>query len=152
MERKFIAKELFVTTNKMRRYLDQKHQKNGLYLSQARLLIYLYYNSKNDDSIYQVDIEKHFQIRKASVTGMLDSLNKINLIKRVESTKDKRKKKILLTKDGEKKALKAIDTIKGFEDNLSSIVSEQEFIILNDSLTKINNWLMEKEQEDEKVI
>lgn len=152
MEKKFIAKELFVTSNKMRRYLDQKHQKNGLYLSQARLLMYLYYSYQNDKNIYQVDIEKHFQIRKASVTGLLDSLNKSDLIERVESTKDKRKKKIVLTNLGEDKALKAIEITNTFETNLTNIVSDDEIEVLNKSLTKINNWLMEKELEDEKFI
>jgi|SRR5690625_2665578 len=152
MERKFIAKELFVTTNKMRRYLDQKHQKNGLYLSQARLLTYLYYNDKNNENVYQVNIEKHFQIRKASVSGLLNSLSKLNLIERVDSKTDKRKKKIILTNEGIEKALIAIDTIKEFETNLSNIVSHEEFLSLNNSLDKINNWLMEKENEDEKTI
>lgn len=152
MEKKFIAKELFITTNKMRRYLDRKQQLNGLYLSQARLITYLYYRTQKGEHVYQVDIENHFQIRKASVSGILNSLSKLNLVKRVDSKVDKRKKKIILTEQGVSKALLAIETIKEFERNLTNIVNDEELLNLNNSLDKINNWLMEKEIEDEEII
>lgn len=143
MENKFIAKELFITTTKLRRYLDYLHKKNGIYLSQARALIYLYYNK--DKSVYQKDLEKHFQIRKASVSNLIDSLIKIDLVNKLESKKDKRRRKIVLTDLGVEKSKIAIETIKEFENDLSKAITKDEFLILNKSLAKINNWLIEKE-------
>lgn len=150
MENKFIAKELFVTTNKMRRYLDKKHLENGLYLSQARTLIYIYHNQGH--SIYQSDLEKYFQIRKASVTGLIDSLNKLNLIERKESSKDKRKKKLFLTELGKLKAIIAINTLNTFESNLEKIITKEELRVLNLTLSKLNNWMVEKENNDEEMV
>lgn len=89
MERNYIIRDIFITTNKIRRLLDKYHQKNGIYLSQARILSFLYRNK--DEKIYQKDLEKAFQIRGGSVTGMLDALQANDLIVRIESTADKEK-------------------------------------------------------------
>ena len=150
MGNKFIAKELFTTTNKMRRLLDKSHQKNDLYLSQARVLTYLY--NKQGESTYQSDLEKHFEIRKASVSGLLDPLTKLELISRVESKTDKRRKKIVLTDKGIEKAIVAIETIKSFEEQLANEITNDEMNILNEILNKINKWIIEKENDDEKFI
>ncbi|HHW79513.1 MAG TPA: winged helix-turn-helix transcriptional regulator [Acholeplasmataceae bacterium] len=149
MENKQIGKNLFILSSKLRRLLDKKHSKNGLYAGQARILRYLYKNKS--EVTYQKDLENAFQIRGGTVTGMLDSLVKNNLIERVESNKDKRKRVILLTKAGEELALKGIETTNIMEDNLSSLLTNKEQLIFDEILNKINNWI-DEEENNEKVI
>ena len=45
------AKEIFILSNKLKRLLDKKHSINGLYVGQARVLVYLFNNKEN--KIYQ---------------------------------------------------------------------------------------------------
>src|SRR5690554_4970739 len=128
MNNHFIGKNFFITTNKLKRYLDKNHQKTGIYLGQARILRFLFL--RENEKTYQKDIESHFQIRAGTVTGLLDGLINLNLIERIDSTKDKRKKIIKLTKLGKEKAEDAFKTILNFETNLDNLLDEEEKTIL----------------------
>lgn len=144
MERNYIIRDIFMTSNKIRRLLDKYHQKNGIYLSQARILSYLYRNK--DEKIYQKDLEKAFQIRGGSVTGMLDSLQTNNLIVRTTSSTDKRKRKLELTEEGNLKAEQAIKTITDFESAVESLLSEEELSIFKNVFLKLNEYIDEEEK------
>lgn len=143
MEKKQIGKDLFILTNKLRRLLDKRHLKNGLYIGQARVLTYLYHH-KNEKT-YQKDIENAFQIRGGTVTGIIDSLVSAQCITRIESVTDKRKRKIVLTEIGEELAMKSIETITSVEESLSNILTEEEKLEFHNLLFKINNWIDEEE-------
>lgn len=140
---KNIGKELFIIVNKMRRLLDKYHQKNGLYFGQARLLTFLYRN--RNEKTYQKDIEQAFQIRGGTVTGMLDALIKIEMIERIESTTDKRKRKIVLTDKGERYAIQAIETINHYEEIFKSVVNAEDLIIFEKVLNILNETIDKEE-------
>ncbi len=148
MENKQNAKNLFILASKLKRLLDKKHSKNGLYAGQARILRYLY-NNKNEVT-YQKDLESAFQIRSGTVTGMIDSLVKNNSLNRIESSTDKRKRKIVLTPEGEKLALKGIETASILEENVSSLLNEEDQIVFDEIMLKINIWI-DEEEDNEKV-
>lgn len=137
------AKEIFILSNKLKRLLDKKHSINGLYVGQARVLMYLYNNKEN--KIYQKDIEKTFQIRGGSVTGLIDTLVSNEYIVRVESETDKRKRKIVLTKGGEELAVKSIETIRTVENGLQSSLTKEENEVFKRISEKINKWIDEEE-------
>lgn len=149
MEDKHLVRELFILTNKMKRLLDKNHQANDIYLGQARILTYLYRNK--DRSIYQKDIEQTFQIRGGTVTGMLETLEKMELIVRVESTKDKRRRKVILTESGTDKAINAIKTNRHFEDLIKKELTDKEEKDFYLVLSKLNN-LVDAEEYDEETI
>lgn len=149
MEDKHLVRELFILTNKMKRLLDKNHQANDIYLGQARILTYLYRNK--DRSIYQKDIEQTFQIRGGTVTGMLETLEKMELIVRVESTKDKRRRKVILTESGTDKAINAINTNRHFEDLIKKELTDKEEKDFYLVLSKLNN-LVDAEEYDEETI
>ena len=52
----------------------------GLTSQQGRLLFYINWNNMNGRSIRQVDIEKHYQLTKSTVHGLVDRMEKANLI------------------------------------------------------------------------
>src|SRR5690554_3015595 len=137
------AKEIFILSNKLKRLLDKKHSINGLYVGQARVLMYLYNNKEN--KIYQKDIEKTFQIRGGTVTGLIDSLVNNEYILRVESESDKRKRKIVLTNSGEELALKSMETIKAVEKGLQNTLTKEENEVFKTISQKINRWIDEEE-------
>lgn len=144
MEKRFLVRELFIVSNKIRRELERLHSQNGLYIGQARVLSYLYQCVK--EPVYQKDIESHLSIRGASVTGLIDSMVSTQMLNRVESEKDKRKKKLVLTEKGKDLAKKAITTWTEFEDDLSNMLPEEDIIDLIDKLRKVRNILDEKEK------
>lgn len=144
------AKEIFILSNKLKRLLDKKHSINGLYVGQARVLMYLYNNKEN--KIYQKDIEKTFQIRGGSVTGLIDTLVSNKYIVRVESETDKRKRKIVLTKGGEELAVKSIETIRTVENGLQSSLTKEENEVFKRISEKINKWIDEEENKWENFL
>ena len=97
MERKvaFEVKRLDNLINrKILKYLKKENIKNISHV-QAEILRYLYVNRCN--TIYQSDIEKEVDIRRSTVSGILKTMEKNGLIKRIDSKKDTRKKEVTLT-------------------------------------------------------
>ena len=62
---------------------------------QIRIMRYLFMN--NDKEIYQKDIEKNFVVRRSTASGILSTMEKNGMIKRVDSDFDLRVKRIILT-------------------------------------------------------
>ena len=73
-------------------------QSAGTTSSQSGVLMYLALNESKD--VYNKDIEKAFQIRPSSVTGLLERLERQDYIFRVPSVEDARLKSIKLTEKG----------------------------------------------------
>ena len=73
-------------------------QSAGTTSSQSGVLMYLALNESKD--VYNKDIEKAFQIRPSSVTGLLERLERQDYIFRVPSVADARLKSIKLTEKG----------------------------------------------------
>ena len=70
---KFIDKEL-------RNDFQSRLSEYGLTAQQGRLLFYINCNNKDGQQIRQVDIEKHFQLTKSTVHGLINRMEKANLI------------------------------------------------------------------------
>ena len=140
----YLLRDLFITVNKAKRYLDNMHRRNGIFLGQARVLRYVYQNRDHD--LYQKDVEKHFQIRGGSVSELLDSLVKSKYLKRVELSDDKRMKKLILTPKGMEKAIEATNVIIGFEDSIKEVLSNEQIDMFHAIIRKINQLMDEKEQ------
>lgn len=147
--KKNIIKDLFILTSKLKRMLDKKYQVHNIHTGQARVLMYLF---RNKGSItYQKDIETVFEIRGATVTGMIDTLEKYDYIKRLDSKIDKRKKIIVLTSAGEANALKVMKIAEDMEGDMYDLLNKTEHTILESIFKKLNH-LIDKEENGEKTI
>ena len=70
------------------RFIDKEFRKDferrlsdyGLTAQQGRLLFYINWNIMNGKKVRQVDIEKHFQLTKSTVHGLVNRMEKANLI------------------------------------------------------------------------
>lgn len=72
--------------------------------SQMQILDYIVKCGKNE--IYQKDLEEAVDLRRATVSGILQTMEKNQLITRVIDDTDTRTKKIILTKESEKRIAK----------------------------------------------
>lgn len=63
---------------------------------QMKVMAFLFENS--DKVVFQKDIEKHLGLRRSTVSGILQTMEKNELVKRFDSESDARSKKIIITK------------------------------------------------------
>lgn len=90
-----IGMEIRVLSKYMGRYLDDIHGIDCMLSGpQGLILIYL---CENDEEVCQKDIEKYFNIRRSTATGLLNSLEKNGYITKEPVENDKRMKKIKAT-------------------------------------------------------
>lgn len=123
-----------------------------------RVLIYMHRNCKNNippigffilkylkdnenEEIYQVDIERHFNMKKSTVSKLLSSMEEEKFISRKSIEKDARYKKIIIgekAKELKCEIFKEKDeiTMKLFEN-----VTIDELEVFNNVLNKINRNL-----------
>ena len=105
--------------------------------SQMGTLIYLKKCKERNIEVNQVDIEKEFELKNPTVTGLFNRLEDKGYINRVSSNKDKRYKKIELTASG----VEIVDNGKAkaekLEEKLVSNLSTSEKNELKKLLIKI---------------
>ena len=59
---------------------EKRLSKYGLTAQQGRLLFYINWNTQSGNQVRQVDIEKNFQLTKSTVHGLIDRMEKANLV------------------------------------------------------------------------
>lgn len=113
---------------------------NTLTVSQAYVIDFISMQGDNQD-VFQKDLEKAFDLKRSSISLMLNNMEKSNLIKRVPVTEDARLKKIILTDKSKKlyeKISKAIDSV---ENRVCENITPDELKIFKSVLDKIRNNL-----------
>ena len=79
-----------------------------------------------DKTVNQSDIESEADIRRSTVSGILKTMEKNGLIKRLDSKKDTRKKEVTLTKLSVKRHNEMNIKVKKFEKELLNGISLEE--------------------------
>lgn len=91
-------------------------------LSPAQIVIIKYLIKNKNNIVYQKDIEKKLGLRKSTISGILSTMIKNNIITRTESANDLRSKEIKLTDKGleldKKMKKKAIEFEKLLQSNI----------------------------------
>lgn len=96
--RRIVGYEIKTLDNLMTRKIVKMAKECGyetLTTVQIRIMRYLFMNKDKD--IYQRDIEKNFVVRRSTASGILSTMEKNGMIKRVDSDFDLRVKRIFLT-------------------------------------------------------
>ena len=120
---KHIGKEIRNLSNKIRRDLDERHL-DDLTVTQRWILGYLHRNSGRD--VFQRDIEKEFDIRRSTVTGILQILERDGYIERQSVLSDGRLKKLVLTQKAIDHHSRCAMQIDALEEKLCRGFSEEE--------------------------
>ncbi len=99
----------------------------GLSNQQARILMYLSkHNIRGQKNVKRKDLEEFLNLKGSSVTSLMHSLEKNGFIERFDSSKDARRKELMLT-DKAKQIVQEMDLIFEATDNqLQEGMSEEE--------------------------
>ena len=120
-----IGKAINIVSHKIRRKVGKEVSKYGITEVQSKIICFIYVNSKKRD-VFQKDIEKEFKIRSASVTSVIQLMEKKNYIERVCVKKDARLKKLVLTEEGNKIYEKVFLEICNIEKKIMKILTIEE--------------------------
>ena len=128
------------------RYFYPRLEHIGLTRGQPKMLRFL---GKND-GCRQKDIAARFYLRAASVSGILDTLEKDGLIERRRNPRSRRETLVFLTELGKKK-LSQVEKFYGeLDDEVFDGFSEEEFEDLMDSLRQVLDAMKRKIEESGK--
>ena len=111
---------------------------DNLTVSQAYVIDFISMEGKDGD-IFQKDLEKEFDLKRSSISLMLNNMEKSDLIQRVPVAEDARLKKIILTDKAimlHKKISNAIDSV---ENKLCKDLTTDEIKIFYKILDKIRD-------------
>ena len=92
------GREVQNVANHFRRLGDENLLKEGITITQLRVIAYI--SRQSPDTVYQKDLEEHFHIRRSSVTGLLQNMEKSGILERSPSETDARVKIVTLTEKG----------------------------------------------------
>lgn len=121
---------------KSKRKMDAKVAQFGLTTQQARVLGFLNDNAANE--IIQKDLQRIFQTRGASITSLIQGLEK-NLISRKPSLRDGREKVVTLTDEGKQIVDEFNASFPREDDKAKKILSADEYKTFIDLLSKIDD-------------
>jgi len=124
-----IGKEITIFANRIHRSISKEAAQYGVTGVQSRIIGFIYHKLDKKD-IFQRDIEEELDIRRSSVTSVLQLMEKNGYIKRVSVSVDARLKKIILTEKGLEIQKNVYDFILKFEKSLRDELSNDEMKIL----------------------
>ncbi len=140
MKRKEIGKAVQKLSRKIKRTLDETFLNYGITGVQASILKFIDKKSQTQ-KVYARDIEIEFDMRRATIAGILQLMEQNNLIKRKFEKKDCRLKEIILTN----KALEIIQkldiAINEVEKRLTKDISKEEIKNFFSTIEKLSKNL-----------
>lgn len=113
---------------------------DNLTISQAYVIDFIC-NEGKDKDVFQKDLESVFDLKRSSISLMLNNMEKRGLIERMLVKEDGRLKKIVLTEKSIKIYEKISDAIDLIENKLSENITEEEVKVFQNVLNKIRNSL-----------
>ena len=137
-----LGKKISILSKRMHRAIDKEASKYGITGIQGRIIGFISHNSKNRD-IFQKDIEEEFDIRRSSVTSVLQLMEKNGFIERVSVSEDARLKKLIITEKGAKIQKNIYDFILNFEKSFRDELSEAEMNMFISLLDRLSNKISE---------
>lgn len=133
-----IGKKIIILSAKIRRKLDNETSKYGITGVQGRILGFISHNSEKRD-IFQKDIEEELDVRRSSVTSVLQLMEKNGIIERVSVSKDARLKKLVLTEKGMEIQRNVHERILELDKSLRDELSDEEFDQLVSLIDRLSN-------------
>lgn len=106
-------------------------------ITQARIMKYIFENNSKD--IYQKDLEKALNLRRATVSEVLATMERKGLIIRSENPNDARSKKIELAQLDNNKKRQMKEQMQQLEHALIQGISKEELLTFSLVLRKMQN-------------
>lgn len=120
-----------------------------LTIMQKHILKYILLETMHRD-LYQKDIEEEFQIRKSTVTGYVQLMEKNGFLTRESDKDDARKKRLVPTAKAEELRGYILDDIKRNEKMMVEGISDEDVTTCKQVLYHVLQNLIEKHKEEDK--
>ena len=133
-----IGRKIIILSKRLKRRLDNGTSKYGITGVQSRILGFISHNSEKRD-IFQKDIEEDLDIRRSSVTSVLQLMEKNGCIERVSVSMDARLKKIIITEKGTEIQRNVWNLILELEKSLIDELSDEELDLLVSLIDRLSN-------------
>ena len=114
-------------------------------LSSVQLKILHYLSEHSNRAVSQRDIEKIIESRRSTTSGILNTMEKNNLIKRTNSQTDGRAKQILLTDYSLEMIKIVLEQKDNFERRIQNSISKEELELFFKVTEKIKNNIINME-------
>lgn len=105
-------------------YQSKVDEKAGINRMQGWIIGYLYRHS--DEDVFQKDLEAEFQMARSTASGILQSMEKKQLIIRESIPRDARLKRLVLTPKGMEFQMEIIDNFARIQKALSADIPEKK--------------------------
>ena len=139
--RYFIKDEDFIT--------KVKKEKINSVLTPTQMEIIEYIKENENKEIYQKDLENVLNLRRATVSGVLQTMEKNGILERIAHPSDARAKRIILNKNAERLFTVGEHKVKELESIITKNISAEDISIFSNVLNKmINNLKEEKERRE----
>lgn len=122
----------------IRYFFDLAMAQSGLTSIQSRILGHLRHAEEEGRCVFQREIEDVFRIKRSSVTSVLQTLEKKELIIRESIPEDARVKKLVLTKEARKMQVCTYHALGSMEREMRSLFTEEEFRQFLDYMNRID--------------
>lgn len=135
----WVGYEIHRLDNAIKKKIDNKLKSDGLdeaTMTNGWVLKYLYDN--RDKEVYQKDIEKHFNIGRSTVTGILKLMEQKELVNRISVENDARLKRVILLPKGEEVHLMISNAICATNAQIVEDITTEELETLFGILNKIH--------------
>lgn len=139
--KKLIGYEIKNLNNMIERKIINVHKplKSECIITPIQVKIIEYIMENNGNTVYQRDLEKNLNLRRSTISGILQTMEKNNIIIRVNSKVDARSKEIKLTD----RCLSKVNFLKGktidFENKIKCGISNKELDVFFSVIDKIKN-------------
>ena len=148
---RYPIKEIKCFENEFRRKIIIKDKRFMISnYSQAQVIKYLVDNINKD--ISQKELENVLGIRKSTMSGILDTMEKKNIIKRISSDVDRRSKIIKFSDENIKHHREVVDKMKIINNIITKDISKKDLDIFFEVLDKMRDNLNKEEEEIDKII
>lgn len=121
--------------------MELKRQTKMPTLTQMEIIDYILQNENKD--VFQRELEQVLKLRRATVSGVLQTMEKNNLIIRVQSNEDSRAKKIILNEETRKIFLKNRKKMEELERIIVQGICDSELKNFVNTLEKMKKNLAE---------
>lgn len=122
----------------LRLIVNNDDGKNICSLSPSQMKIIAYIFNK-DGEVYQRDLEKDLNLRRATLSGVLNTMEKNNLLIRISSDKDARSKRIILNEKTKEIFSKKREKLIEVENILIRGIEEKELNKFLNTIDKMKN-------------
>ncbi|MFC4812035.1 MarR family winged helix-turn-helix transcriptional regulator [Paenibacillus sp. GCM10023250] len=136
----------FITNNIQMQY-NKRYAAYGLSNEKFHILFFLYW--EKDKALSPSEIADKIKVTRASMTGLIDSLEKEGLLQRASHSQDRRKVTLTITEKGNNLVEKIMPPHYEFIQKVNALFSNEEKINFTGLLIKLLNIMTELDMTDQ---